>query len=90
MGKLSKPLKKFIRIDIRKLMDAGEYQLATELLNDIMDNLSDEIYLDNQSFYNAIYYYQDYADILLYKKEVSDDEKCKMESHLSRFSFYGF
>ena len=31
-----------------------------------MDTLEDEIYLTERLFDNAVYYYQDYAQILLY------------------------
>ena len=65
MDSLAKPLKQFMRSDIKKLINAKEYQFACELLNQIMDNLSDEIYLTEESFYNAIYYYLDYSYILL-------------------------
>lgn len=86
---LSKPLKQFMREDIKKLVNLKEYEFASKLLNDIMDILDNEIYLDDRSFYNAIYYYQDYSEILLDKK-LSKNNKEKMQNHLDRFSFYGF
>jgi hypothetical protein len=54
-----------------------------------MDELDDEIYLDERSFFNAIYYYQDYADILLEEK-LSQKSRSKMQGHLRRFNFFGF
>jgi hypothetical protein len=54
-----------------------------------MDELDDEIYLDDRSFFNAIYYYQDYADILLEEK-LSQKSRSKMIGHLRRFNFFGF
>lgn len=89
MDMLAKPLKKFMRTDIKKLIDVEEYQFAAEILNSIMDKLSDEIYLDDRSFDNVIYYYQDYADILL-NENVSAKEKEKIRSTLNYFAFFGF
>lgn len=89
MNSLSKPLKQFMREDIKKLINLEEYEFACKLLNDIMDKLDDNIYLDYRSFYNAIYYYQDYSDILLDKK-LSKKSRSKMQEHLRRFRFFGF
>jgi hypothetical protein len=46
-----------MREDIERLVNLKEYEFACKLLNDIMDELDDEIYLDDRSFFNAIYYY---------------------------------
>ena len=89
MSSLSKPLKQFMREDIKRLVNLKEYEFACKLLNDIMDELDDEIYLDDRSFFNAIYYYQDYADILLEEK-LSQKSRSKMIGHLRRFNFFGF
>jgi len=89
MRSLAKPLKQFMREDIKRLVNLKEYEFACKLLNDIMDELDNEIYLDDRSFYNAIYYYQDYADILLEEK-LSQKNRNKMQGHLGRFNFFGF
>jgi len=89
MRSLAKPLKQFMREDIKRLVNLKEYEFACKLLNDIMDELDNEIYLDDKSFDNAIYYYQDYADILLEEK-LSQKNRNKMQKHLGRFNFFGF
>ena len=89
MNALSKPLKQFMREDIKKLVNLEEYEFACKLLNDIMDKLDDEVYLEFNSFHNAIYYYEDYADILLNQK-LSANSRNTMQKHLSRFKFFGF
>ncbi len=89
MDMLAKPLKQFMRSDIKKLIDAHEYQFACELLNRIMDTLEDEIYLTERSFDNAVYYYQDYAQILLYT-DITKKQKNKLNHHLDRFGFFGY
>jgi hypothetical protein len=78
-----------MREDIKRLVNLKEYEFACKLLNDIMDELDDEIYLEDRSFDNAIYYYQDYADILLEEK-LSQKSRSKMIGHLRRFNFFGF
>ena len=89
MRSLAKPLKQYMREDIKRLVNLKEYEFACKLLNDIMDELDNEIYLDDKSFDNAIYYYQDYADILLEEK-LSQKNRNKMQKHLGRFNFFGF
>ncbi|MBR0472836.1 MAG: hypothetical protein IJI98_09100 [Methanosphaera sp.] len=89
MGSLSKPLKKYMRTDIKKLIEAKEYKLACKLLNNIMEKLDDEIYIDDRRFYDIVYYYQDYADILL-EQNINDKDKNKIKKYLIHFYEFGF
>ena len=90
MDSLAKPLKKFMRSDIKVLMNVAEYNLACNLLLYIMDELHDLIYFDNYHFPNIANYYYNYADMLLNNDAISRDDKEKLESNLSRLAFYGY
>lgn len=89
MGKLSRPLKSFMRQDIKLLIDMKEYSFACKLLNEIAEKLSKEEYVDDQRFYNIVYYYQDYAEILM-QTDISKKQKDEMDTHLCFFAFFGF
>ena len=54
-----------MRTDIKKLVNAKEYTLASRLLNTIAKRLHNEIYLTERPLFNVIYYYQDYTKFLL-------------------------
>ena len=89
LGSLHKPLKKYMREEIKQLIEIKEYQFASELLNTIMDRLHDEIYFVDRTIDYIVYYFQDYADILIYE-DISKETKDKLESHLFFVSSFGY
>lgn len=77
------PLKKFIKKDIYILIQQNEYELAFKLLNDIMDIFIDQIYWDDDTWYEIAYYYRKYVYFLLDNGEFSENEKIRVQRNLN-------
>ena len=89
LRKLANPLKRYMREEIKELIEMEECQFASELLNTIMDRLHDEIYFVDRTIDYIVYYFQDYADILIYE-DISKETKDKLESHLFFVASFGY
>ena len=77
------PLKKFIKKDIRTLIEQKEYRLAYRLLNDIMNLFNDQIYWDDDAWYEIAYYYREYIYFILENGEFSNAERAYVERNMS-------
>ena len=69
------PLKKFIKKDIYLLIEQNEFELAFKLLNEIMDLFIDQIYWDDDAWYEIAYYYREYTSYLLRNGKFSKEER---------------
>ena len=76
------PLKKFLKNDIYTLLEQKEYALALKLLNKIMDNFIDQLYWDDDAWYEIALYYYEYTNILLKYGNFSKEEKQHVQSNL--------
>ena len=79
-------LKKFMKKDIRLLIDLGEYKFAYKLLNMIMDIFIDQIYWDVNHWYEIAYYYREYAYELIERNILTDRQKEHMTGHIDTIS----
>lgn len=77
------PLKKFIKKDIYTLIEQKEYRLAYRLLNDIMNLFNDQIYWDDDAWYEIAYYYREYIYFILENGEFSNAERAYVERNMS-------
>lgn len=77
------PLKKFVKKDIPLLIQQNEYELAFKLLNDIMDIFNDQIYWDDDAWYEIAYYYREYVYFLLENGEFGEHDKMRVQRNLS-------
>lgn len=75
-------LKKFMKKDIRLIIDQGEYKFTYKMINEIMDIFMEEIYWDMNHWYGLAYYYHEYAYELIDKNVLTDNEKEHMMKHL--------
>lgn len=69
------PLKKFIKKDIYTLIRQNEFELALKLLNEIMNIFIDQIYWDDDAWYEIAFYYREYACFLLEHGKFTISEK---------------
>lgn len=77
------PLKRFIKKDIDILIQQNEYELAFKLLNDIMDLFIDQIYWDDDAWYEIAYYYREYIYFLLENGEFSEQNRLHVQKNLN-------
>ena len=77
------PLKKFIKKDIYTLIEQKEYRLAYKLLNDIMNLFNDQIYWDDDAWYEIAYYYREYIYFILENGEFSNAERAYVERNMN-------
>lgn len=77
------PLKRFIKKDIYLLIEQREYKLALKLLNEIMDIFIDEIYWDDDAWYEIAYYYREYTEFLINHEKFSNDEKLHVQRNVN-------
>ena len=77
------PLKNFIKKDICTLINQKEYRLAYRLLNEIMDLFNDQIYWDDDAWYDIAYYYREYTNFLLKTGRFDNNEILHVEKNLS-------
>ena len=77
------PLKRFIKKDIDILIQQNEYKLAFRLLNEIMDLFIDQIYWDDDAWYEIAYYYREHIYFLLENGEFSENEKLHVQKNLN-------
>ena len=77
------PLKRFIKKDIDILIQQKEYELAFKLLNDIMDLFIDQIYWDDDTWYEIAYYYREYIYFLLENGEFSEQNRLHVQKNLN-------
>lgn len=68
-------LKKFMKKDIQIIIEQGEYEFAFKLLNEIMDIFIDQIYWDENAWYDIAYYYREYCNYLLENNKLTDAER---------------
>lgn len=79
-------LKKFMKKDIRLLINHGEYKFAFSLLNTIMDIFIDQIYWDEYHWIDICYLYREFAYDLFERNVLSGSEKDYMMGHIRVFS----
>ncbi|WP_296882757.1 hypothetical protein [uncultured Methanobrevibacter sp.] len=77
------PLKNFVKKDICTLIEQKEYKLAYRLLNEIMDLFIDQVYWDDDAWYEIAYYYREYIYFLLENGEFSNSERLYVKRNLS-------
>ena len=77
------PLKRFIKKDIDILIQQKEYELAFKLLNKIMDLFIDQIYWDDDAWYEIAYYYWEHINFLLKNGDFSENEKFHVQKNLN-------
>ena len=75
LHRIGSDLKKFINNDIDLLIEQRDYKNAYVFLNQIMDTFIDQIYWDEDAWYDIAYYYREYCFILLESNEITSDEK---------------
>lgn len=75
-------VKKFMKKDIRLLVDLGEYKIAYDLLNEIMDIFIDQIYWDDRHWYDIAHHYREYAYELFEKNVLTQSQMKHMKSHI--------
>lgn len=77
------PLKRFIKKDIDVLIQQKEYKLAFKLLNEIMDLFIDQIYWDDDAWYEIAYYYREYIYFLLENGEFGENDRLHVQKNLN-------
>lgn len=77
------PLKRFIKKDIDVLIQQNEYKLAFKLLNEIMDLFIDQIYWDDDAWYEIAYYYREYIYFLLENGEFGENDRLHVQKNLN-------
>ena len=77
------PLKNFMKKDIYTLIEQKEYKLAYRLLNEIMGLFIDQVYWDDDAWYEIAYYYREYIYFLLENGEFSNSERLYVKRNLS-------
>ena len=83
MHNMRTPLKNFIKKDIYTLIEQNEYELAFRLLNEIMDLFIDQIYWDDDAWYEIAYYYREYTYFLLENGEFSNPEILHVKKNIA-------
>ena len=77
------PLKRFIKKDIDVLIHQNEYDLAFKLLNEVMDLFIDQIYWDDDAWYEIAYYYREYIYFLLENGKFSENDRLHVQKNLN-------
>ena len=77
------PIKKFIKKDIYTLIQQNEFELAFKLLNEIMDLFIDQIYWDDDAWYEIAFYYREYIYFLLENGEFTSEDHMRVQRNLS-------
>lgn len=75
---------KFLDEEIQGLISLGEEDIVCDLLTKIMDEIDDDIYLNDESWFNIAEEYQEYALLLLNTDKLNEFQRNNMEYHLSK------
>lgn len=79
-------LKKFMKKDIKLIINQGEYRFAYELLTDIMDIFIEQIYWDDYHWYDMCLIYRDLTYDLIGRDGLTVQECDHLMSHIHVFS----
>ena len=83
LEKIGRELKEFIRKEISNVFKQKDYEFTYKLLNEIMDTFIDQIYWDEDVWYDIAYTYREYSNYLLKNNCISPEEESHMLMNLS-------
>ena len=83
LEKIGRELKAFIRKEISNVFKQKEYKFANKLLNEIMDTFIDQIYWNEDVWYDIAYYYREYGYYLINNNYLTEEEQRHVLKNLS-------